>query len=73
MLLKKWIVPFAACMLFAPVFGDAADAPIKGPSVFLPKSVHEFEPVVEGTAVTHDFIIQNRGDEPLKIIKIESG
>ncbi len=29
--------------------------------------VFQFEPVLEGVHVTHDFIIQNQGDAPLNI------
>jgi len=29
--------------------------------------VFQFEPVLEGVYVTHDFIIQNQGDAPLNI------
>jgi hypothetical protein len=72
-LLKKTLVLVMGCMLFAPVFVPAADVPSKGPSAFLAETIHEFAPVVEGTPVTHEFILQNRGDQPLEIIKIESG
>ena len=32
-----------------------------------------FEPVVEGTLITHDFNIKNQGKGPLKIIKVKTG
>ena len=45
-----------------------------GPALLLaaPRAVpvapaFEFEPVLEGVYVTHDFIIQNQGDVPLNI------
>jgi hypothetical protein len=60
-------------MLLAPIYAPAADGPSKGPAAFLAQSIHEFAPVVEGTRVTHEFIFENRGDQPLEIIKIESG
>jgi len=43
------------------------------PSVFLPEHSFEFAPVVAGTAVTHDFIIQNKGTAPLTIDKVRTG
>ncbi|MBR9985607.1 MAG: hypothetical protein KFF68_06820 [Desulfosarcina sp.] len=68
----SWII--ALSMVWAP-FGCLADqsqSP-QGPSAFLPVSIYEFAPVVEGTQVVHEFILQNRGDAPLEIIKIDSG
>ncbi len=32
--------------------------------------VYQFEPVLEGVHVTHDFIIQNQGDTPLNIVGV---
>lgn len=55
------------------VAGYASDAAAGGPQVFLSEGIYEFQPVVEGTHVVHDFILQNRGDETLEIVKIESG
>jgi hypothetical protein len=43
------------------------------PAAFLPQANHKFEPVVEGTRVVHDFILQNKGTAPLEIIKLSSG
>ncbi len=40
------------------------------PSAFLPVTKWEFNPVVEGEDVVHDFVIQNKGDAPLNISKI---
>ncbi len=45
----------------------------KMPSAFFPETNHTFDPVVDGTHVTHDFIVQNKGDAPLNIIKIRTG
>lgn len=56
-----------------PCLCSAADTPAVGPQAFLPESIYESSSVVEGTQVTHEFILRNGGDEPLKIIKIESG
>lgn len=44
-----------------------------GPKAYLPESVFEFQPVVEGTEVVHDFILSNKGDEPLEILNVKSG
>ncbi len=44
-----------------------------GPKAYLPESVFEFQPVVEGTEVIHDFVLHNKGDEPLEIVNVKSG
>jgi hypothetical protein len=51
----------------------SAEQSVKGPQAYLPENVFEFKPVVEGSAVAHGFALQNRGDAPLKILKIASG
>lgn len=43
------------------------------PSVFVPESQYTFPPVLDGTEVTHDFVLQNKGDAPLKIEKVRTG
>ena len=45
----------------------------KAPAAFLPVTQWEFESVVDGTAVVHDFVIQNKGDAPLNISKVKTG
>ena len=43
------------------------------PVAFLPEQIFEFEPVIEGDIVIHDFIIQNKGTAPLVIHKVRAG
>ena len=43
------------------------------PKAVLTEQVFTFKPVVEGTTVTHDFILQNKGTTPLVIEKISTG
>ena len=45
---------------------------LKLPAVYLPASRYEFDPVLEGQEVTHDFVIQNKGDGPLKVQKVKT-
>jgi len=37
------------------------------PQAVFPETRYEFTPVMEGTQITHDFIIENHGDAPLVI------
>ncbi len=43
------------------------------PDAVLPELKFEFDPVVDGTEVTHDFAIQNAGKEPLAITQVKTG
>ena len=52
---------------------DQAAASEKIASAFLPVTNWEFNPVVDGKAVTHDFVIQNKGNAPLNISKVKTG
>jgi len=72
-LLRKLFFLIVLCTMLVPISGLAEDAPAKGPQAFLPEPTHEFQPVVEGDRVVHEFILHNRGDETLQIIKIASG
>jgi len=54
------------------VFGASQQTPAS-PSVFVPESRYTFSSVLDGTEVTHDFIIQNKGDAPLVIEKVRTG
>ena len=64
---------FALCILFFASNSSGAEKTIKFPSAFLPTLKYEFPPVVEGLPLKHDFIIQNRGSAPLKILKVKPG
>ena len=43
------------------------------PSAFLPVTQWEFDPVLDGAEVVHDFVIQNKGNAPLKIARVKTG
>jgi len=43
------------------------------PSAFIPENSYEFSPVVDGTQVTHDFIVLNKGDGDLEIQRVKTG
>jgi hypothetical protein len=39
----------------------------------LPELAFEFDPVVDGTQITHDFVIKNSGNGPLAIHRVKTG
>ena len=49
------------------------DSPGTGPVISVPDNRYEFAPVVEGTQITHKFILSNTGDAPLKIERVRTG
>ena len=53
-------------------FGASKQTP-PSPSVVVPESRYTFPTVIDGTEVTHDFIIQNKRDAPLAIEKVKTG
>ena len=73
---KKTLFLFflAFCILFFETasFGTE-NKTLNLPSVFVPESRFKFGPVLEGTEIKHDFIVQNRGAAPLKIEKVRTG
>lgn len=72
---RKLFVVFisAVCILSftSSVFG-ASKQTLQSPSIFVPESRYTFPIVIDGTEVTHDFIIQNKGDAPLIIEKVKT-
>ncbi len=72
---KTIIFTLFGLLLLAPFsFGVETKAEVSpSPSAFVPEDVYDFNKVVDGTQVVHDFIIQNKGDAPLKINKVKTG
>jgi hypothetical protein len=72
-----WRKLFLHCLVWGALFAlpwtAAADSVPQKPEAFLPASVFEFAPVVEGTEVVHAFVIHNRGDAVLEILSVSSG
>jgi len=63
-----WSLPVSAGNLTS----NATHSPLF-PSLSVEEPSYEFDPVIEGDIVVHEFIIKNSGGVPLKIIKLESG
>ncbi len=51
----------------------SAVAAMQKPGVVLPELKYEFDPVVDGTQVTHDFAIKNTGNGSLAITQVKTG
>ena len=57
--------------LFAAVCFGTQDQ--SGPSAFFPETTFEFTPVLDGSKVVHEFVIQNKGTATLKVEKVKTG
>lgn len=51
----------------------SAAEPIKGPSIYYPQAEFDFGSTLEGNHVKHTFIVENRGTEELRIMKVKPG
>jgi hypothetical protein len=50
-----------------------AEATSEKPGMVLPELRYEFDPVVDGTEVTHDFPLKNSGSGTLAITQVKTG
>ena len=53
------------------LFGFSVEA-VAAPVLYIEKDVYDFGAILEGTIITRDFIIENKGDEPLLIPRVRS-
>ena len=81
MITKRLLTFFIAIALGAgfTVPLSAADQPAAlpgsagSPAVFFAEKVFEFQPVVDGVKVVHDFVVMNKGTTPLLIENVRTG
>lgn len=81
MIAKRTLVFFIAMALCAgfslPLSASGQPAPEQSPAgspaVFFPEKVFEFQPVVDGAKVVHDFVVMNKGTTPLLIENVRTG
>ena len=52
---------------------DSGDQQAKAPRIVAPEGNYHFSSVVDGTKVEHEFVIENRGNAPLKISRVKTG
>ena len=70
--MKRFVFLILACMFVClPAIADTS--PESKPIAFMAEKTFQFDPVIEGDAIHHEFILKNNGTAPLKILKIESG
>lgn len=69
-----FLFTLAFCILFSQTgsFGTEKNT-LDVPPVLVPETRYKFGPILEGTKITHDFIVQNKGPDLLKIEKVRTG
>jgi len=76
-LMKKNIVIAIILLVFSAIPSYAADQSASAaqglPSAVIKDNKYEFKPVMEGTQVVHEFIVENAGTAPLQIERIQTG
>lgn len=73
--MRRFLVLFISGFIFMIFAGEIPALESKAsasPSIFVPEPRYEFAPIVDGKVVTHDFVIQNKGDAPLIIERVKT-
>ena len=60
------------CVLVSNAFAEKTMEE-KTPRAYFPENIFTFEKTLEGNEVTHDFVIENRGDAPLTVETVKTG
>lgn len=60
-------------ILFTSAIASSAEDVTQGqPAALVPADRYEFEPVLHGTEIMHDYVIQNTGTAPLEIKRVQT-
>ncbi len=71
---KTILIALVCSTFFITAFCQAAEkSAAPGPKAVFPEKHFEFQSVIEGAEVQHDFIVQNSGSETLKILGVQTG
>ena len=69
---KKYFV-FVLYVLFSVMVFSNITAASTGPKAFTPDLIFGFSPVPEGTIITHEFTIKNKGNAVLHVKRVKTG
>jgi hypothetical protein len=74
-MIRKIFLTALICSIFLiTAFCQAAEEPTTpAPKAVFPEKHFAFPSVVEGADVQHDFVVQNKGSEILKILDVKTG
>lgn len=75
--MRTWLFDTLAGVLLAMVALSltvgAVRPALAQPRAYLAHPVHHASGVVEGQILTHEFILENRGDAPLEVVRVDPG
>lgn len=72
MIRKYSITLYTLALLIAmTAWTAAASEKGKSPEAVYPETIYRFDPIMEGVEIKHDFQIENHGDAPLVIQKVQ--
>jgi len=60
------------CLTLFAAVGHGAQEEAKA-TAFFPETSYEFSAVLDGAEVIHEFVVQNKGTETLKIERVKTG
>jgi hypothetical protein len=61
------------CVVAAQSLAAGSGSAEGGASVFFPEKAFEFQAVIDGAKVVHDFVVVNQGSVPLLINEVRTG
>jgi len=68
---RLWFIALAAVGLFC-LSGNMMSV-YAAPKMVLPEQSFDFHDAIEGRTLVHEFVIQNKGDQPLEIQQVKTG
>ena len=71
--MKKIYFVFVLSVVFSVMVLSNMAVASKGPDAFTPDLIFGFSPVPEGTIITHEFTIKNKGNSVLHIKRVKTG
>lgn len=72
--MRKWFFLLMLVLLWhPPLTADTSTSSQGTPRITVLEPGFQFDPVIEGDVIVHEFTFQNSGNAPLEILKIQTG
>lgn len=72
-MLAVLVIAVCPCVVAAQSPAAGSGSAEAGASVFFPEKAFEFQAVIDGAKVVHDFVVINKGSVPLLINEVRTG
>jgi hypothetical protein len=75
MKMRRLILPITLLLFFvsSAYATDSVSENAKTPSAMIGEKDFRFDPVVDGSTVTHDYLVKNMGESTLEISQVKTG